>query len=796
MKIIHYVLGRSFTFDPRNSSLGGSEQAIVRLSEEWSKLGYNVFVYADPCTIIDEFILNDVSYLHSQRFREKPANKQDVIILWRQSGLEEWVHYLQTTKKFETLCIDLHDEVSKNNILVKEFLKERKAIFCLKSFDHSKMLKDAAALQTFTFCNGLDICNLNLITCNTFERIRHRFCWTSSYERGLKELLTFSWPKIKHRIPNAELHIFYGFQPWHDFTLVQELETLFCQDGIVHHGRVSLQDIRDEKLKSFLWLYPCTSKSETDCINIRESAYLDCIPVVSNASVLKERPGLHVLGEPTTREFHDSYVNEVIRLYSMPECELEHIRKDLKAECNKKGLFASWKTVAEKWDCVVFKKRTEINFEEQIQQRTTYPVVEMLAKTIHFVFGNCFPFSPLSAAENRNSIPEAELLSISVAERLAHETDYNVTIFADKDSIGPTNDGVFVNKVWYKNLDSLFSLQELDVVILHGYSGIHTWRHLRRLNLPKKMICVYISGDLSAFDSAFPTSFKMLQNDNALFCLEAKNQLHMKFCKQLSEKEICFIEELTHVIENPYFNTDHVCKVTNYHKETDAFFKVFDDCIISEELRHNRIWEAHLHSIFDKYITPDSTVVEVGCHIGSHSVKLSKLCKFLYCFEPMPTSNALLLKNLNLNSCKNVKVFLEGLSKTKSKTFFQYSMIGNIGASSLAENPLSSGVDNPSLLKNSIQSSKDIEVNLITLDSLCLESLDFMKIDVEGYEPYVLEGANKSIKKFMPIIVLESYTSFLGTIDFEFTKNKFQSLIQLGYKMQHIEGPDYLFIKE
>ena len=433
-----------------------------------------------------------------------------------------------------------------------------------------------------------------------------------------------------------------------------------------------------------------------------------------------------------------------------------------------------------------------------LRECLNYSMLMSCAKSknrIQFVFGNCFPFSPFSASENRNTIPEAELLSINLAERLANENNNDVKIFADKDSIGHMNDGVFVNKVCYINIDSLFSLQELEVVILHGYSGIHTWAHLRRLNLPKKILCVYISGDLSSFDAAFPTSFKNLQSDNALFCLNTKNQLQMKFCKQLSENEICFIDELTHVIESPHYNIDHVCKVTNYHNGTDAVFKVFDDCIISEELRHNRKWEPHLHSIFDKYITSNSTVVEVGCHIGSHSVKLSKLCKFLYCFEPMPKSNALLLKNLNLNSCNNVNVFTEGLSKTKSKTFFQYSMIGNIGASSLADNPTPPEGENP-FLKHSIQSSKDIEVHLITLDSLCLEALDFMKIDVEGYEPYVLEGAMESIKKFMPIIVLESYSSFLGTIDFEFTKNKFQNLIQLGYNMQHIEGPDYLFIKD
>ena len=87
MKNIYYVLGRSFTFDPRNNSLGGSEQAVVRLSEEWAKFGHNVIVYADPCTIIDEFVLNNVSYKHLQCFRDQPANKNDVIILCRQSGL-------------------------------------------------------------------------------------------------------------------------------------------------------------------------------------------------------------------------------------------------------------------------------------------------------------------------------------------------------------------------------------------------------------------------------------------------------------------------------------------------------------------------------------------------------------------------------------------------------------------------------------------------------------------------------------------------------------------------------------
>ena len=237
-----------------------------------------------------------------------------------------------------------------------------------------------------------------------------------------------------------------------------------------------------------------------------------------------------------------------------------------------------------------------------------------LKNKIQFIFGNCFPFSPFSAAENKNTISEAELLSINLAERLANE-NYDVTIFADKDSIGHMNDGVFVNKVWYKNLDSLFSLQELDVVILHGYSGIHTWAHLRRLNLPKKMLCVYISGDLSAFDSAFPTSFKMLQNDSALFCLQAKNQLQMKFCSQLNEKEICFVNSLPYFIDSTYYNMSSLLKISkndwlpyNHYmylrnlKERGFEPKVIYDigsCVLHWTNKAKEIWPDATYILFD-----------------------------------------------------------------------------------------------------------------------------------------------------------------------------------------------------
>jgi hypothetical protein len=47
------------------------------------------------------------------------------------------------------------------------------------------------------------------------------------------------------------------------------------------------------------------------------------------------------------------------------------------------------------------------------------------------------------------------------------------------------------------------------------------------------------------------------------------------------------------------------------------------------------------------------------------------------------------------------------------------------------------------------------EIDVITLDSLKLDSMDFMILDCEGWELDVLEGAVETIKKFQPLMLIE-----------------------------------------
>ena len=66
----------------------------------------------------------------------------------------------------------------------------------------------------------------------------------------------------------------------------------------------------------------------------------------------------------------------------------------------------------------------------------------------------------------------------------------------------------------------------------------------------------------------------------------------------------------------------------------------------------------------------------------------------------------------------------------------------------------------------------------IKVDDLHLESIDIMKIDVEGFEIDVLRGAGKTIKEHKPKIILETHSKDLKERSLKILKD-------LGYNLYH-----------
>jgi len=140
-------------------------------------------------------------------------------------------------------------------------------------------------------------------------------------------------------------------------------------------------------------------------------------------------------------------------------------------------------------------------------------------------------------------------------------------------------------------------------------------------------------------------------------------------------------------------------------------------------------------------------VIDAGAHLGFFSVLASsKIGGHGKCFsfEPMDSTRELLKENLRLNNVTNVEVYPYALGDCNQKIDFFASSDYAPNASGYFQNE-----------------GKKLKVNEIKLDDFVekfkLEKLNFIKADIEGMERCLLKGAERTIKKFRPKIVICIY---------------------------------------
>lgn len=143
--------------------------------------------------------------------------------------------------------------------------------------------------------------------------------------------------------------------------------------------------------------------------------------------------------------------------------------------------------------------------------------------------------------------------------------------------------------------------------------------------------------------------------------------------------------------------------------------------------------------LFLALIKPNDTVVDVGANIGCHTIPLARVAGTVYAFEPQTKLFNLLEHNIAINNCENVIASPRALGKEAGKVSFpdyDETREHNPGASSATYKP-------------------DGEVEVIPLDWLSITP-DFIKIDVEGMELAVLQGAESIINDCLPILYVEN----------------------------------------
>ena len=185
------------------------------------------------------------------------------------------------------------------------------------------------------------------------KRSPHLMVYGSSYDRGLEHLLKM-WPDIKKAVPDASLHIFYG---WDLFDLgygdnpermawKEKINIAMNQPGIVHLGRISHGAVQKEFEMAGVWAYP-THFGEINCITAMKAQAWGSIPCVIDYAALKEtvKFGVKIKGDIYDQETKDLYKNSLIALLKDKKYQ-EEVRKEMMPWA--KEHFA-WSNVAKQW---------------------------------------------------------------------------------------------------------------------------------------------------------------------------------------------------------------------------------------------------------------------------------------------------------------------------------------------------------------------------------------------------------------------------------------------------------------
>lgn len=199
------------------------------------------------------------------------------------------------------------------------------------------------------------------------------------------------------------------------------------------------------------------------------------------------------------------------------------------------------------------------------------------------------------------------------------------------------------------------------------------------------------------------------------------------------------------------------------------------------------LWEKKLiQNVYNKFKnTEDFFFLDIGCNFGSYSF----VCKEItgskcYSFDPIKRICDVLQKNIELHNLEDrIKVFNLGLSDTICEKEMKIPLEKRIGSG------LSSICDKP--LRFNKFSTEKVKITTIdkVLESENIEKIDFIKIDTEGWEYYILKGGLETIKKYKPIIQIELWEQNLKQSNVT-KKDLYKLLDDMNYFYKFISHED------
>jgi len=370
LDIVFYVGYSCERWNPetaKTSGIGGSETAIIEMAKRLVTKGHKVRVFGD-CPDSFAGVFDGVEYIHYTSFKNIEC---DIFISSRRPQVVDDEFNIKTGIN---LCW-VHDVHCGAALTHKRALRFDKFL-CLSEWHKSYFMgvhKCVHPDQIIVTRNGIVLDKFRSeLNGNSIIRNPHRAVYSSSPDRGL-ELAIKVWPRIRHVIPDAELHVFYGFKNWevcaraaNDIKQLKQISYLrdmlneAKEYGVYYHDRVDQYELARQFMCSGIWAYP-TWFAETSCITAMEAQAAGLKIVTSPIAALNETVGsrgVMIHGDWFSEAYASNFTDAVIE--AMQKGDDAEVRSDLR-----KYAFEhfGWDGLANDWE-VMFKqiiKETERN---------------------------------------------------------------------------------------------------------------------------------------------------------------------------------------------------------------------------------------------------------------------------------------------------------------------------------------------------------------------------------------------------------------------------------------------------
>ena len=270
--------------------MGASEKAIVQVGEGLALDYRRVEVYG-PVPEADTF--RGVRYWPREQIRHVSEGK---VVVSRSPGY--WAHLDDVTRKPLAKILWLQDAYYPD--LSKQVAERYEKVVVVSEW-HKQAMHEVHGVpldKMEVIYNPVDprlYADLGKV-----ERKRDRFVYCSSPDRALIPLLRL-WPRIRERLPGAELEVFYGWKGCQKLglgtdarwtqryeTARREFERLRYQPGVTIRDMVPPTELARTFLSAGVWAYPVETFAETGCASACEARAAGCVPVCPPLAALAE----------------------------------------------------------------------------------------------------------------------------------------------------------------------------------------------------------------------------------------------------------------------------------------------------------------------------------------------------------------------------------------------------------------------------------------------------------------------------------------------------------------------------